>query len=376
MPQKRVGKTVFQIAPYFPPHRGGVEKTVQMLSDSLAELGFEVKIFSSDKGSQNPGTANPRACLLWAVDLGGHTPLMPLLFPALLLEKTSRTKAVVHAHAGAAFVPEIAALFAKLRGLPFVLHLHGLHKPSGFLGFLLEPYQQTLFRLALHSADALIVQSESQAGEFSKKYGVGLEKFSVIPNGVVVPVGAKPRTRFGKRFLFVGRLSWQKNVSLLLEAFKLVLARHPSATLSIVGGGEELELLEKKAAALGFGGKVEFKGNVSDEALEGEYARADFFAISSRYEGFPLAVLEAMAHGLPVAAPRIPELESVVGKNALLAESDAESFASALCALVERRNVAAELSKKGLAFCRKNSWIAMARKCAVIYEKLWKARVS
>ena len=126
----------------------------------------------------------------------------------------------------------------------------------------------------------------------------------VIPNAVRQPpewVTERRRVRVpGQRVLAIGRLERQKGFDLLLHAFRVVRQEHPAAELWIVGEGSERHRLQDLAERLGLTPHVRFLGWLPDvwEVL----ADADVFVLSSRYEGFPNALLEAMACGVACAA--------------------------------------------------------------------------
>ncbi len=133
---------------------------------------------------------------------------------------------------------------------------------------------------------------------------------TVIPNAV--EVGAAPRRARGStealRIVSVGRLAEPKDFSTLVTAF----ARLPAGTarLRLVGDGPLRGPLELQIADLGLDGSLEFAGEVADV---GPFLdEADVFVLSSRSEGMPLSVLEAMAAGLPVIASDVGGLREVV----------------------------------------------------------------
>jgi glycosyltransferase involved in cell wall biosynthesis len=102
----------------------------------------------------------------------------------------------------------------------------------------------------------------------------------------------------------MGRLVRQKGFDLLLEAFARCRTSHPRWTLRILGRGEERQALEAQARALNLGDAVEFAGVVKNP--QDHLAQSQLFVLSSRYEGFPNALLEAMASGLAVVATDCP----------------------------------------------------------------------
>jgi glycosyltransferase involved in cell wall biosynthesis len=105
-----------------------------------------------------------------------------------------------------------------------------------------------------------------------------------------------------RTLLSVGRLSYQKNFAALVRAFAGLAGDFPDWQLRIVGDGEERKALQDLAAGLGIGPRVSLPGAARDVSTE--YRAADLFCLPSRWEGFPNALAEAMAHGLPVVGYR------------------------------------------------------------------------
>ena len=102
------------------------------------------------------------------------------------------------------------------------------------------------------------------------------------------------------RFLYVGRLSQEKNLGRLLEAYAIVKRAIPAAQLMIVGGGLQQAALEKQAAELGFDPMQIFVGSKAGQDLYDEYAKATCFVLPSLSEPWGLVVNEALHYGCPV----------------------------------------------------------------------------
>lgn len=149
---------------------------------------------------------------------------------------------------------------------------------------------------------ALVVQTESVA-----KYASCLVRnrpIYVIPNAVAPPAGQLDPGQLERSdhltLAAMGRLDAQKGYDLLIEAFARIAAKHFDWGLKIAGDGEERRTLERIIEAQGLADRVELCGWVDEP--QSFLLNADVFVLSSRYEGFPNALLEAMACGLPVVS--------------------------------------------------------------------------
>jgi len=150
------------------------------------------------------------------------------------------------------------------------------------------------------------------------------------------------------RICYVGRLSEEKGVGLLLDAMRLVHSQRPSAKLTIVGTGPMAEQLGACADEAALGGCVEFRGYMrnSFEAL----GQADVFVLPSRSEGCPIVILEAMAMGLPVVATAVGGSVELVRHDEtglLVPYGEPQLLAQALIGLVDDRKRARRMGKRG-----------------------------
>ncbi len=159
---------------------------------------------------------------------------------------------------------------------------------------------------------------------------------AAMPNPVhVTPGSPSPRTE--PVVVRLGRLSFEKGQDMLLEAWAEVAARHPSWRLRLYGTGPEEDALRRRATELGLDASVEFPGATSD--LEGALTGASVFALSSREEGFPMSIIEAMAYGLPTVAfdcaPGVRELLTDGHDGLIVTPGNTVEFAAALDRLMD-----------------------------------------
>jgi glycosyltransferase involved in cell wall biosynthesis len=133
--------------------------------------------------------------------------------------------------------------------------------------------------------------------------------------------------------VFVGRLDRQKNPLLLLEAFELALRSRPDLHLALVGDGVLRPQVEAHLRGRGLERRVSLFGVQSPSRICEVLQASDLFVLSSAYEGMPIAVLEALACGLPVVSTRVGEIATVVrdGINGFVCrEQTAADLASAI----------------------------------------------
>ncbi len=145
--------------------------------------------------------------------------------------------------------------------------------------------------------DAVSSLTERDALDYRDLLG-GRTRVVRMPNAA--PATALRRHGEARVVLAAGRLTRQKGFDLLLDAWVGVARRHPGWQLHVYGSGPERDALVAQADRLGLGGSVRLRGYTDD--LLTKMAEASAFVMSSRVEGFPMVLLEAMAVGLPVVS--------------------------------------------------------------------------
>ena len=172
--------------------------------------------------------------------------------------------------------------------------------------------------------------------DLAVSWGVHADRVSVLPNPAPplpeLPPRAELRRSFeldGDTLAFAGRLTAQKSLDVALAA----LARVDGVTLLVAGEGDERAALERRTAELGLAGRVRFLGPQPRERVLELFRAADAAVLSSSWENFPHAVVEALAAGTPVLATATGGVAEVVrdGENGLLVPAgDADALAEAI----------------------------------------------
>jgi glycosyltransferase involved in cell wall biosynthesis len=172
----------------------------------------------------------------------------------------------------------------------------------------------------------------------------------------------------------VARLSREKGIDILLEAFALVHNSIPNAHLLIVGDGNQLADLQSLALRLGIGDAIIWAGRLSWEEAIGCLGLMDVVAVSSRFEGFGLTAVEAMACGRSVIASRVDGLAEVIQDGVtgcLVPTEDVSAFGEALIDLLKDKERRRTIGIAARLHVEENySYPKFRERCRVLYESL------
>ena len=225
---------------------------------------------------------------------------------------------------------------------------------------------------AVRRADHIICVSETTRRDAIRLLGIAPERSSVIYLGCSLdtPVAQAPEATPAPCILYVGVRSGYKNFLVLLEAFAASKSLPPTVDLVAFGGRPFSADERRRIEELGVAGRVRQMSG-SDRLLEAHYRAAIAFVYPSRYEGFGIPPLEAMAAGCPVACSDAGSIREVVGDaGAYFDPDDVQGLRAILDRLVEDHAFAAELRLRGFAQIRKYSWESCARETLDLYEQL------
>ncbi len=225
---------------------------------------------------------------------------------------------------------------------------------------------RTMQRIALaclRRCDAVIVTG-ARTRDHLQELGVPAHRLHVIPNLTDIDL-FRPAPDVAREYevIFTGRLYPVKNLPTLLRAVALLKEHLPHVRVAIGGDGPDRMALEAQARELGIGANLRFLGFLED--VQGALVRSRLFALTSRSEGFPISVLEAMSCGLPCVASDVGDMRDVLrdGENGFLVDDcdDAEAFAAAFRRILTDRALEARLSLGALGIRETHSYAAAGR---------------
>ena len=225
--------------------------------------------------------------------------------------------------------------------------------------------------------DAVTVLTEHGLAEYRRALQGSAIRLERIPNGIP-PWPLPPAALDAKVLIAAGRLTKQKGFDLLLDAFERVSARHPDWRLWIFGSGERQKALAAQIDRLGLTGRAHLKG--TSRELDKRLAESSIFVLSSRFEGLPMVLLEAMTAGVPAVAFDCPTGPAEViqdGQSGLLVPpQDVDALAAGICQLIEHPAKRKAMGAAALAASESYSMPAVRQMWEELFADLVAARQS
>ena len=356
-----------------PGQVGGSEEStlasVRALID-LADPGLDLRLFVLDAFvPAHPDVAE--AVPTEVLPIAGRSRPARVVAESSWLARRTRRLDLVH-HAGGTAPP--------IRTAPYVLTVHDLQplERKATHGSLKRAYLGAAVPRSVRHARVTIVPSEFVQRSVVERTGVDASRVVVVPHGVdVVEPATSPevlRARYrldGPVVLYPAITYPHKNHLVLLQAFAKVLLTRPDAVLVLTGGeGAEESRLLAAVDQLGLAESVRRTGRIPAADVGGLYREAAVVAVPSRYEGFGLPAVEAMAYGAPVVAAAATALPEVVGDAGILVDpDDVDGWADAIVGVLGSEERGQQLARAGLARAGRFTWEANGAALAAVYHR-------
>ena len=386
---------ILHILPLITARAGGPVAFATEGAEALAALGVGSSLFSTDMG-QTPSAGGRRRIEPDELPANAHlldlhlfsvqTPRRLAFSPSLArcLARVTRQYDLVHIHSLWLF-PQFAAQWAARRTrVPYIVSPHGA----------LDPYlrrhgrpQKVLTNLTwqrrmLRDAALLHVTTEQErqliadvapaTPRCTVPVGVWTERLHSAGDGDRFRA-RHLRGSDAKMVLFFGRITYKKGLDLLIRSFSHVARDCDTTVLVIVGPDDEglQPRLERLARDIGLADRVIFPGPLYQADRADAFAACTVWALSSYTENFGVAVMEALAAGLPTIVSTEVNLAEVIHESGagVVAGTHPDEFGSALVTLLRDENGRAALASRARALAARYDWTAVAPQLAAMYRR-------
>jgi glycosyltransferase involved in cell wall biosynthesis len=351
----------------FLPKMDGVTRTLARLLEYLQSHGHQVLLLGPESGMEEYAGAEIVGTA------GVPFPFYPELkfnfFRPLFLRRLSEFQPDVVHLVDPVILGAAGLAAARVLGKPLISSYHtNLAAYCGHFGFTLLAQPMWSYNRFIHNQCMLtFCPSPSTASMLRTQ---GFQRVRIWPRGVDISSFRPALRSTSKRsawlgesekvvLLYAGRVSWEKNLRLLIKAYQEM--DHTSCHLVIVGDGPALREIKQELDGL----PVTFTGYLQGEELASAYASADFFAFPSKTETFGQVVLEAMASGLPVVGLQAEGVCDIVedGKTGFLLniaeiseQEQAPAYRDLLARLVEQHELRRSMGQSAQQAATRRTW--------------------
>ncbi|MEG1585354.1 MAG: glycosyltransferase [Bacteroidales bacterium] len=315
---------------------GGAEKITTHISDELVKIGYQIYLFAEkieadklclkDKSiilQQTPTSVYSRESADFIIDQINKNQIDLFICPGLVLNYLPRIRKetnckVVYSHHSMPFWEITAKItageHASHKSLGKRIEWLLFRAPKYKLPHYLKKKVYNSYKLRYDEVDSYTVLCEAYAQEICRKIGIerGKSKITVLTNPIMNPPTEIKEKK--KQLVFVGRLTFaDKRVDRLLYIWQKLYQQHPDWSLLIYGDGEEKENLIRLSQQLNLK-RVEFMGYQTNTTQI--YEHASVLCMTSSYEGWPLVLTEAQAHGvIPIAFNCCAGIEEIISPD-------------------------------------------------------------
>lgn len=376
---------------FLPNFVGGREKHVYGLAKSLVKMGYDVYIITGDRVKEAvqekfSGITVYRLPYIKELRLSGANEIIPyrIVSPLSFFSILNHINPdIIHAHDIKHFTSDMAAIYSCFSHKPFVLTIHGFYyKTSRFTRFLFQLHDSTFNLFTLKVAKKIIVVSKSLV-----KWPLTLFKTKIvyIPNAVEVDTyGDVPMENFRDKYgipkdchlvVSIGRITPQKGFDILIRAWKMARKEFPElqAKLVIIGPVQNYHYFKYLLKLAGDERDIIFTGRVPEADVAAALKAATVVVISSRDEGLPTVLLEAISFGKPVVASSVGAIPKIIedGKTGLLVKpEDPDGLAKALIRILVNDKLRGDVTDNVTKLRSHFSWDNMVKYIVRIYEEV------
>jgi len=349
---------ILMIASEFPPRAAGIGNAAFNIAQTLNNIGHSVTCITRGSFVKSK-TRKYHNILIHELPFIAFFPPIHMFYHAIFVNKfiTKHEQEFDLIHIHSPLVPHIKS------SLPIITTVHSTWAAEA------ESFKKIMdwYSLAVHifkksfinnekrlfnNSLALIAISESIAGELVKTYKIERNKITVIRNSINLPTKIIIRSQKQNiNILTISRLVQRKGILDFIEAARISSISNPDLHFTIIGKGPMKNSIVEKIRKYKMESSIELMGEVPHSAIGNYLSSAALFVIPSYYEGLPLTLLEALAHGKPVVATNIDGISEVIknGENGILVNKESpKELAKAMLRVLSSISLQTKLQKGAL----------------------------
>lgn len=369
---------------YYPICYGSVI-SIESFRKNLEKLGHQVYVFAPKHGDYKDKNKKvfryPSFVFKYKIDYPISIPIS-----SFINKKIEELKLdIIHVHQPFSLGRE-GMKFAKKLKIPVVFTYHAKYEDYvHYVPFLPESLLAELVKKEAvnfaNKCDLTITPSQG-IRKVVEKRGVDKEKIKVLPTGIdwksfQKGQGAKIRKKYGIKkdellCMNIGRVNEEKNLILLLKAFRRVAKKNSKAKLIFIGEGFLKNDLKKMSQEWGIEDKVIFTGFLEYQKVKDYWQAVDIYLQTSKSETQGITILEAMAVGLPIVAVKATGTEDFIidQKNGLLTKNEIKDFSEKINFLIKNPKLRKKIASQAKKDSKKFEEINQARKLEEVYLEL------
>ena len=339
---------VLVVTASFLPELGGIETHVYEVTRRLVTRGdLDVTVLTTDRSGTRPTTENYEGfkvlrCRSYPKRRDYY------LAPAIYRHIRENQYDLVHCQGIHTAVPILAMLAARRKHIPYIVTFHTGGHSSGFRRRIRAPQWRALSPLLRNSA-LLVAVSRFEQRMFQRACGVEDARFRIVQNGGDLPPGVGSSDVIPGRIISSGRLERYKGHHRVIEALPIVRQSIPEATLHILGSGPYEAQLRSLISRLGLEKfvTIEFIPPTDRERMARTLGTAGALAALSEYEAHPVAVMEALALGVPTVGLDTAGIGDLIEEGRVAGvprDASPETIARNLVAALQGRHVSSPAS--------------------------------
>lgn len=356
---------ILQVIPYFTSEKGGDVKVVANISSELSKRGHEVTIISSDIGVRKSHSPSPEGVRLilfkpfFALGFFIYTPSMKKWLKIHLEEFDA-----VHIHTFRSYQNIMVSDLVRKKRVRYLVQAHGSVPTDLGNSSLKKLYDRIFLKRSLSSISSAIALNDTEAKNYLE-IGIKTEQIQIIPNGMRMEhsVGSNGSS-FRKKYkvdegeavvISVGRLNSIKGPDIFVRAIRMIIDNGVSVKAFLVGNDDGMmQSVADLARDLGVNDNVIMTGPLFGQDLQDMYAGADVVVIPSRYEAFPMVLLEACSHAKPIVLSDKCAIQELFKDYCWVAEPEPSAVSRAIMKILKDYPDASNTARKAKIFVAEN----------------------